>query len=176
MADMGFLKVKYGGIPAWALILVAVAALLILNSWKKNKSASSQSQQNVPAQATLTAPPVTLIQEGFSGPPNNQSDTIPQMGSTYSGYIGTAYTIQPGDTLNSIMQQYYGKSGNNNLTARILTDQNPGIVWNGNGWNLPAPGTTIYLTPNGIAGYQGNTLSRYDPGHSIGAIANPLIR
>lgn len=161
---------KLGPLPIWVWMALAVLALLIWNQWKNSKSASSSTNgQNAPAQASLTAPGVTLIQEGFSGPPNNQSGGIPSMGSDNSGYIGTAYVVKPGDTLQSIMQQFYGSEANA-VTARILGDANPGVLtWSekNQSFTLPPPGTTIYLATNGVAGYQANTLNRYDPGHTL---------
>lgn len=69
------------------------------------------------------------------------------------------YTVQAGDTIQSIQQKFYGTA--NPLTARVLTDANPGAFdWTEQGktWTTPKPGTVINLVPNGITGYQPNTL------------------
>lgn len=163
---------KLGPLPIWVWMALAVLALLVWNQYKNSTSASSSKSGQAPAQASLTAPGVTLIQEGFSGPPNNQSTGIPSMGSDNSGFIGTAYVIQAGDTMQSIMEHFYGK-GANPVTARLIADENK-ITWDEKNQKfvLPPAGTTIYLGTNGIAGYQANTLNRYDPGHGLQPMVN----
>ena len=108
------------------------------------------------------APPEGLISM-------NTTPTVPT--SQYQG-AGHLYTIQAGDTLQSIIHKFYGSdlsAAQLNTTARILTDQNPGAAsWSqaqGN-WNV-TPGSQIYLGPNGIVGVQGNTLNTYDTGHTL---------
>lgn len=77
---------KIGPLPMWTWMALAVLGLLIYNQWKSSTSNSSASTAQTPAQASLTAPPVTLIQEGFSGPPNNQSGSSGQPDSGNPGY------------------------------------------------------------------------------------------
>lgn len=164
------LKKKIGPLPIWVWIALAVLALLILVNWKKNSATNTSTNPNANQQATMAGNIPVIVNEGFLSSP---SPTIPTMGSSNTGYIGTAYVVQPGDTLQSIMSQYYGTKEANPLTARILTDTNPNISWTEKGqtWVLPPAGSTIYLGPNGITGYQPNSLNRYDPGH---ALPNPL--
>lgn len=175
MADSNFLTVKYGPLPAYAWIGIAVAALLVYDRFKTAKATKSGTGPNTSsAGPNLQAPGVTLIQEGFQGPyVGNQTAGIPQLGSDHTGYVGSAYVIQPGDTLQSIMKQYYGNEANN-ITARILTGANPSIQYSekAKDFILPQPGTTIYLTTNGIAGVQPNSLTRYDPGHELAPLVN----
>ena len=169
---MEFLKKKYGAFPGWVWVLLIVAALLIITQWNKNKQAGAATQKPAGSSgSTLTAPPVTLIQEGFSGPPNNQSGgnievngRIPNL----TNYTGYKYTVKPGDTFDSIVSQFYGNSANKDITERILSADN-GITWNeaAHSYAPLQPGQTLLLTPNGIVNVQNNTLNRYDAGHGL---------
>lgn len=109
---------------------------------------------------------ISIALQKFGTPPQGvlPVPTTPAAPSYGAGY---RYTVQAGDTLDSIMQRFYG-TGANPITARIITDQNPGVVnWNGTGWTLPGAGSQIYLGPNGIVNTQANTLNTYDTGHTI---------
>ena len=110
----------------------------------------------------------------FGSPPEGvlpyDSGTVnlPNQQAPQPGYgAGTRYTVQQGDTFTSILQRFYGKEANP-VTARLEASQN-GLPWTGgNGLNFAVtPGQVLTLTPNGIAGYQGNTLTTYDPGHGL---------
>ena len=170
---MEFLKKKYGAFPGWVWVLLTVAALLIITQWNKNLKSGSASQKPAGSSgSTLTAPPVTLIQEGFSGPPNNQSGgsnievngRIPNL----TNYTGYKYTVKPGDTFDSIVSQFYGDSANKDITERILSADN-GITWNeaAHSYAPLQPGQTLLLTPNGIVNVQNNSLNSYDAGHGL---------
>lgn len=180
MADekVSFLKKKYGPWPGWVWALLIVAALIVLSSINKNKKAGDANQQKprMVGDATLTAPPVTLIQEGFSGPPNNQSAISPNDNNievngripNLTNYTGYKYTVKPGDTFDSIISQFYGDSANKDITERIVAADNS-ITWNeaAHSYTPLQPGQALLLTPNGIVNVQNNTLSRYDSGHGI---------
>ena len=164
-----FITKKWGPLPAWAWILIGVAALLIVSAYKKNQNATAtNTSQGTPAQATLTAPGVTLIQEGFSGPPNNQTivnSRVPYL----DNYVGKKYTVQAGDTVDSIVKKFYGTT-NKDITERILADAN-GLSWNEAAHSFAPlqPGQQLLLTTNGIVNVQPNSLNSYDAGHGVNA-------
>lgn len=93
-------------------------------------------------------------------------------------YIGHAYTVQSGDTFQSIIQKFYGSGMSGaqlNTTARIVADTNPGVTWNEKtqSWNTLTPGQQIILGTNGITGVQANSLNTYDTGHTLTDVAAP---
>lgn len=80
---------------------------------------------------------------------------------TGPAFYGHKYTAQQGDTLDSILKQFYGTS--DPITARIVADNNAGaLAWDGTKWGAPAAGTVLKLPTNGIAGVQNNSLTTID--------------
>lgn len=85
-----------------------------------------------------------------------------------AGYVGHKYTVQAGDTVQSVITKFYGAW--NPVTARLVNSDNAGkIVWNEQAGNYDPlkAGDVLYLGNNGIAGYQPNSLNTYDAGHTI---------
>jgi phage tail protein X len=101
------------------------------------------------------APPEGLI-------PMNNAPAAP----VTPDYTGHLYTVQQGDTFEGILNKFYGES--NPVTARLVATNN-GLGWlGGTPTNFQIkPGQQIHLDPNGIYGYQPNTLNTYDPGHTL---------
>lgn len=84
-----------------------------------------------------------------------------------SGWKGHVYTVQEGDTLDSIIQRFYGPNGNTAATKELVGGK--AGLWDSvkKMWKAPTPGTVLMLGENGIAGQQNNSLNTYDtPGTS----------
>lgn len=162
MAEGNFFTNKLGPLPMYAWIGIGVAGLLVYDKFKTTKATGSNPNTSS-AGPNLQAPPVTLIQEGFQGPPNNQGPVPTQGRVATTPFAGKQYTVQPGDTISSIMTQFYG-SGSNAVNMRLINDANPGLpLWNGttNKEVTPPPGTVLNIPVNGVAGYQPNTLQNW---------------
>lgn len=69
---------------------------------------------------------------------------------------GATYTVQAGDTFQSVIEKMYGKY--DPITARIVHDYNPQVTWNdATGYQPLTPGSQLQIVDNGIAGVQNNT-------------------
>ena len=99
---------------------------------------------------------------------NAPQGVLPIVSTPAPAYTGTRYTVQQGDTLDSIVKAYYGNT-NPNITERLIADSNSGITWDeaSKSFKGVTPGTVITLGTNGITGVQANTLNKYDAGHTL---------
>jgi phage tail protein X len=70
-------------------------------------------------------------------------------------FVGHKYTAQAGDTLDSILERFYGRSSA--VDARLVRMINPALSG-----GAIAAGTVVALPTTGIAGVQSNTLNTYD--------------
>lgn len=114
---------------------------------------------------------INIALQKFGTPPQG---VMPVAAQPAPQYVGYKYTVQAGDTLDSIISRFYGNT-NKDVTERLLQQANANaIVWKeGSGYQPLQAGQTLTLGTNGIAGFQPNTLNTYDTGHALVDTAAP---
>lgn len=111
---------------------------------------------------SLTAQMQAIINDAirrFGNPPEGIVAPV----TAPAGFKGHVYTVQNGDTLDSILQKFYG-SGATAATKNLVNAANKAGLWDSvkGVWKAPTAGSVLYLGENGIAGVQHNTLNTYD--------------
>lgn len=140
--------------------------------WAQQTSDSMIAQGGIPSEInnafsrylsgqSLTAGMQAIINDAirrFGNPPQGIVAPVTKP----EGFKGHVYTVQDGDTLDSIITKFYGPKGNTASTKEIIGGK--AGLWDSvkKIWKAPTAGSVLFLGENGVAGVQNNSLNTYD--------------